>query len=456
MGDNSHPWRDIYSNAAWQRLLDHQGGALRGQYSKLTELIAAYHALAKSVAKRDAFEQRRVALARIGLHVETLLQRTPAAAKSPGAAPKFKADERAEERQRYVTGTLEAEMPRWLESLWRRCHKKSGYLKEMADFYDRYGWSTSHEATPEQFMRYLNNVDKRREKDTQMHLTAQNRLERLDPYHRSAELSFTAADEKNQQIQASELPLSQALCAWLLDNSATQTPFYVWLESHPICTSTPGLDADFEPDFKSRVRGTRYLPAEELPVYAVTIRNHLLVRRGEQEDVPLDTRGGRGKSFLGAYAYVRTRAGDFYTAPHGAPGAGLAPIHHSSFTQGRKVQSAGMWQVQQGKVTLIDNNTGHYRTDIGHMVALVNFLKEQGVLAADAKIDDVLGLAARGSARSVEDWLQMAESLDDKHQHKPIQKPSGLHGVKDVEPKATGLPTGFADKLKTFVPPGKK
>lgn len=455
MSGNAHPWRDIYSLAAWRRILEQTVRDDPPEVKALTALIGAYHGLPKSTPQPEAFQRRCEALARIATTVEGMLKQPPAPSKAGGSAPKFRADPPSKERPRSLTGVIDADFTRWLESLWRRCGKKRQYLEQMLAFYGRRGWTTSPESSPDKFIRYLNAVDQRRETDTQMHLTAQNRLERIDPYHRSAELSITASRDDTMQIQASELPMSQALCVWLLDNEADDTPFYVWLESHPICTTTPGLDDAFEPDFKSRVKQTRYLTASELPVYAVTIDQGRLICSNGLNTQPLDTMHASGKGFFGSYAFVRTRSGDFYTAPHGSPGAGLSPMHHSSFTQGRKVAAAGMWQVCKGKVQLIDNNTGHYRTDIRHMRELIVFLRRAGVFTDTAKVDDVLGLAARGSARTVEDWLQAAASLDDAHQHKPITKPSGLHaeGSGPITPRK--VPMKFTIPDKAFAP-GKK
>jgi hypothetical protein len=211
--------------------------------------------------------------------------------------------------------------------------------------------------------------------------------------------------------------MSIALCEWLVSGDATELPFFVWLEGHPICTTTPGLDPEYRGVYRDRVRMTQYRADETATnVKIATVECGKLWAEAMDDETKkelLSTRDGGGKGFACGYAFVWTTTRSIYTAKHGlsSPDGRMQPTHHSTFTRGRKVKCAGMWQVFDGKISLLDNNTGHYRTDIPHLLEFVKFLDQNGVFAENAKIEDVLGLAARGGARSVAEWLDTAERI---------------------------------------------
>lgn len=92
--------------------------------------------------------------------------------------------------------------------------------------------------------------------------------------------------------------------------------------------------------------GTTYMGVERL-AHLVTVNDKgLLMRRGRT----LDTT----EVSDGTYIFVMSPDGNIYSADK------HQVMHHSSFLAGREVASAGKWRVEKGKLTYINNSSGHY------------------------------------------------------------------------------------------------
>lgn len=61
-------------------------------------------------------------------------------------------------------------------------------------------------------------------------------------------------------------------------------------------------------------------------------------------------------------------------------------FNHSSFNAGKDIICAGMIKVDKGKITEIDNNSGHYKPTGEHLNACVAILRELGMEIADNKV----------------------------------------------------------------------
>lgn len=437
---NHHPWRDVYSVLAWKKLLTITKSDGDESLTPIQKALVQYQELPKSEFKQ--FEARRYALRVLAARAADYLKE-PGVNTNKHGAHKFTPASTGKEHTKAKSGKFIEDIGPWIASLKRRCGKKDEYLGTMIEFYGRVGISDSAEASPSRYMSYLNEMQKARSTDEHLRLTPQNRMERIDPYHRSAEFSLVDDEDDSLQIRPSDLPMSVALCQWL--TSDQELPFFIWLESHPICTATPGLNDDYRGDFKDRVRMTKYeTPSQEVIVSGAKLWIRDIGSSGTGK--PLDTKDGGGKGFPMSYAFVWTKSGAIYSARHGLrSGEKQTPVHHSTFTCGKKVQCAGMWQVFEGKINLIDNNTGHYRTDVPRFYAFVDQLNKEGVFKAGAKVEDVLNQAARGGARKVSEWLEAAVKFDREDHNKTI-KPPRAERVKFEEEVEKKSPFGTSSK----------
>ena len=90
-----------------------------------------------------------------------------------------------------------------------------------------------------------------------------------------------------------------------------------------------------------------YMSESEREQYRVSVFNKLIVDR---DKVAFDTSDSSNK----VYIFVMTADGKIYSADK------TKVHHHSSFMAGRPVAAAGCWTVKWGKVTYINNQSGHY------------------------------------------------------------------------------------------------
>ena len=372
MADNKSPWRDIYSVAGWDKILKLTNNSGHSDYFGITRHIEQYHGIRKDVLAN--LPARRQSL--LGLE-QKCIDFVTSRELSTDKSGKKKYNDRAIPGNQYIT-----EIGPWLMSLARRCEKKYDYLKILEDF-ERNNKNAEHSGSAASYLKYLNKVQKSRSTDTNMHLTAGNRMERIDPVHRGgAELELFG----DNYVQATSNPLSQALVQWLEDSSTT--PFFLWLETQPICVATPGLDDKWSQSFRT-ITKTAYVPKGE-DIYLVSANAGQLWRELADSHegtagIIFDTSDARLVKGSVAqhprYAFAWSTDDQIYSAPHKA-----GTFHHSSFTRGYKVKAAGMLGVSQGKVTYVDDDTGHYHTDAFHLYSFCEFLQRKGVLAQDAGV----------------------------------------------------------------------
>jgi hypothetical protein len=83
----------------------------------------------------------------------------------------------------------------------------------------------------------------------------------------------------------------------------------------------------------------------------------------------------------GVAAYVCRLPSDFFIAEHKD-----LRFHHTSFLAGGNVTCAGMIVIQQGIVTAVNNNSGHYRPTKDHLRLFVRWLADQNYIAKNAVI----------------------------------------------------------------------
>jgi len=111
-------------------------------------------------------------------------------------------------------------------------------------------------------------------------------------------------------------------------------------------------------------------------------------------------------------AYVWGEDKALYAASHRT-----GKLHHSSFLGGDAVRCAGMIGVKNGKVTWIDNDSGHYRPGTHHLHNLVSYLNKYQVFAPKAIVNDM----AENKSASVREFL--SRSIDGSTWPRPASRP---------------------------------
>lgn len=109
----------------------------------------------------------------------------------------------------------------------------------------------------------------------------------------------------------------------------------------------------------------KYLNGHERQQYLVTVDANGLLNIGGNL---MDTSNALGN---GLYIFVMDKDGNIYAAPKETVG------HHSAFLSGRPVAAAGHIGVQNGRVTLINNQSGHYQPTKDYMLQFEKELKKR-------------------------------------------------------------------------------
>lgn len=100
---------------------------------------------------------------------------------------------------------------------------------------------------------------------------------------------------------------------------------------------------------------------------------------------PIDTRGCQDAQ-RGGFGFVLSMSNELYIAPFGH----TVP-YHSSFTGGSPVQCAGMVQISAGKVTDIQNDSGHYRPSDPSLVKVLRLFQMVGINIKDITVHEEIG-----------------------------------------------------------------
>ncbi|TWT00297.1 hypothetical protein [Reyranella sp. CPCC 100927] len=172
-------------------------------------------------------------------------------------------------------------------------------------------------------------------------------------------------DPQHRPIHA----LQGAVTQWQQANSAS--PFEVWLEK----SFVPKHQND--PALAQRVT---YLSPEEREEYRVDIVGGVF-RWAESGD--LVHTGGMTTHFSGRghAIWVCSVERHFYCASHV-----VGSFQHSSFLGGLPVMGAGEWAVDQGRLVVISNKTGHYRAGFEEMFRVMLRLSANGVDLSSVKV----------------------------------------------------------------------
>jgi hypothetical protein len=118
----------------------------------------------------------------------------------------------------------------------------------------------------------------------------------------------------------------------------------------------------------------KYLNERERAAFKVTIKD------GKVYDATgklFDTRGASTafKHNKGRAIFVMDATGAMYISNEQTRGK----FHHSSFFGGKPVAAAGDIRIENGMITIISRNSGHYRPSLAQLNQAINHLKSQGI-----------------------------------------------------------------------------
>ncbi|MDN5247520.1 MAG: hypothetical protein QWI36_00020 [Wolbachia endosymbiont of Tyrophagus putrescentiae] len=139
--------------------------------------------------------------------------------------------------------------------------------------------------------------------------------------------------------------------------------------------------------------GERKIPGTESKVKYFTSekqkQNTLKVEEGKLYDYDgnlYDTSDKISKGKKGCVAYVITLDGRLVVHQHVNPGNSKHSIRHSTLAGGQPVICSGLMGIKEGKITYIDNNSGHYKPTDAHLYNAVKCLKKLGIYSESTKV----------------------------------------------------------------------
>jgi hypothetical protein len=278
--------------------------------------------------------------------------------------------------------TAKASLGYLLLKLARRARRKAAYIRELKKH--------CKDAKSKAFKGYndlLGYLFENRFDDDLASLHAGVRMERLDPWHRVFEMNIKRDYYGGIRTENPTGYMDGALALWLGSSQHDDTPFFVWLEGNYVCTGVDDdgtLNKDYRgiPEDRKPHRGVTYLKRDDALLLMVNIKGGLaypaLQRFDTNQPNPVLMDECPTSDFSkepGAYAYVWTKDGLILCHNH-VSGA----FHHSSLASGHRVRCAGMIGFTQGKVTLLSNDSGHYRPSNAMLGRFADYLKSEGVL----------------------------------------------------------------------------
>jgi hypothetical protein len=212
-----------------------------------------------------------------------------------------------------------------------------------------------------------------------------------------------------------------------------------------------GFDNWYARRSKSRekeVPGTQYGPGKR-PLDIKSVTYYSEVER-EQSRVYVDggklTHGDSTPLGDGKWIFVVDRDGRLIAAP---PRAGV--IHHSSLSGGKPVLMAGEFEIVAGKVTVITNQSGHFRPSTAVFERFLVGLREQGLDLAGTRATALKFRTSANGGFSIDvdstNLLEHPEALPLRGGHilAPLRAPDATNaaehgGIRDNQPTTWELP----------------
>jgi hypothetical protein len=417
------PWRDVDSVEEWKSVVDayssgdltsksatigrwfrsrgSEGRVLPKQIRQITLILRFYHDIPKDDLR--LFPVRINALTTIANAAQSYLIKYKI-----GVTVKSSKDDK---------GNFTS-MDAYVWSMANRARRKAGYLQTLIHYYERQDERQKKgkgRSTSKDLIDYL--LSPQNNHDGLLRLHVNERMEKEDPFHREFTLDIREDGVVNIDPFKS---MALAFGQWcglldyrgdttskvkLQDVNPDPTPFFVWLENHAICLGPRSSKV------VSLVNSVEYHRKDKGDWEGITWCSpyHGFLQTINQNTesallVPFDTMTSAFPGKPGeenTAAYVWTVGNDIFAADHKG-----GRFHHSSFVSGKKVRCAGMIRVKKGKVTLVSNNSGHYRPKLTHLKAFVMYLDQENLFAHDAVVVS-LGLKEEDfKSRSKDEFLK--------------------------------------------------
>jgi hypothetical protein len=270
-------------------------------------------------------------------------------------------------------------LDRHILTLARRSLRKAGYLKMLKNYYAVGGSGYSYRSP----QALLSLIRAPKESNNEfVGLEPQLRLEQLDPVHRS-----------NYEVM-NDGACGRAFQLWAAD-ARQDKPFFMWLETSLVCLQDNKDEADAQSvpynrlDQKTGSDGSGqkilFFPA---PLHALDLDRldaaPQVCSTGSYSCDPLKDPTGKGGA--GVAAYVWSQDSELFIAEHRG-----GVFHHSSFLSGQRVRCAGMIKIENGYVSAISNNSGHYKPRKQQMVNMVRFFAGAAAFTRSAQVEVFLG-----------------------------------------------------------------
>ncbi|MEM7616793.1 MAG: hypothetical protein AAF195_00240 [Pseudomonadota bacterium] len=165
------------------------------------------------------------------------------------------------------------------------------------------------------------------------------------------------------------------------------------------------------------IRFVSYLTENEREQYKLTIKDGLLY----QGDKIFDTTKMYSKGENGKVIFIITEKGEIYSAEFCN-----YEFHHSSFMAGGRVLAAGMIGVKDGKITYLDDNSGHYSPGEHNVHQALMIMEQQGnslesVFADGGKITIKYGDSQK-APEAYHDFMQRAAGPAQKEWDELVKK----------------------------------
>ncbi|QMT59700.1 hypothetical protein [Legionella sp. PC997] len=386
-------WQDVYALDDWLLILksckQHDDPNAEELINKLSNLLEEYHNISKVNLKNINTRQKKLAqIAQLAQQYKDYLgdqfitkeQENVTEDKFPyGFLESTSSKPRKDTR-------LKGSIDPWIHGLLQRANKKINYLDKLKEYYKH---ANSKYVDKKSLLKTLKTEEKEHCKQKFFRLSSGTLLEKQDPVHRPIE--FMLDDLKNKRNTA-EYPMNMAFYQWVESN--TKIPFFLWLEQHPISTSTRDISNNWRGYYKNKMGPVHYESSENVSVHIEHVDGDykLMAQKISSEDVfELNTNQLADFVFkvgcpIGATAFIWDikDKNHFYTHIHES-----GTYHHSTMTSGKKVRGAGMWLVEHGKIKSIDNNSGHYKPTSLSFYKLIYFLHNKNLLDPEIQIADL-------------------------------------------------------------------
>ncbi len=409
------PWQDIYPLSTWVSIIDRferRQMETRVQFKKTGPLWKRRYVMPKMLQTLNQ-QVRHYHTALPKQAVETLESRAALLGMIAGTGQTFLRQNAIPLKRDVDKDKRDANFDYAIAKLVRRARRKSNYVKKLCGFVRNE--SSIMNSSASGFLQHIKSESAKLDDPDLLVLRQNVMLEKLDPWHRDFEMDYGKVGPKKEQDKS----YAQAFADWI--QCRPDVPFFVWAEGHYMCTGDllnlkEDADGKTAADKGLKKGHIQYHQSDDVLAGYVSIvvpgpDGKLRAYDASFTEIVFDTTtthrpvaGGTNdpndleKNFakhIPANAYVWTKDKLIFVAPHR-----VGNLHHSSFVSGDAVRCAGMIGTKAGKVTLVDNNSGHYVPETRHLRNFVDFLAANNLFTRDAVVLDESNKVVDNKARN--------------------------------------------------------